>query len=185
MVGAVAAAVAMFILGFIFFSTPVANIARAGLDDNQAAAVQQSLAANLPATGTYFVPYPDTPAQNVMYSRGPIATVHYNSRGFATADPTVMVGGFIHFLVVALLMAAGLYTLSRYVLPFGEQMKLLILGVAGAVVFMRLRDPIWYHHGWGHAIYLLIADTVILLVAGFIILKLLPRTAPATATTEP
>ncbi|HEV2748710.1 MAG TPA: hypothetical protein VGW34_15620 [Allosphingosinicella sp.] len=175
LIGAVAAAVAMFIIGFIFFATPLYKIGARTADDAQAAAVQQSLAANLPRTGTYFIPSADTPEQAGMYSRGPVATVHYNSSGFSHSDPGVMIGGFIHMLIVALLIAVGLYTLSRYLPSFAERAKLLILGVLGATIFMRLGEPIWYHHDWAHAIYLLVADSVSLIVAGLIILKLLPE----------
>jgi hypothetical protein len=92
-------------------------------------------------------------------------------------------------LVVAVLMAMGLYILSRHVASFSERVRLLILGTLGATIFMRLGEPVWFHHDWGHAIYLFVADTVSLGVAGLIILKLLPRThlaaaAPADAPTD-
>ncbi len=183
LVGAVAAAVAMFIIGFIFFATPLQALGTDTVDNARAAAVQQAMAANLPGTGTYFVPSGDTPEQTVMYGRGPIATIHYNSRGYSHSDPAVMIGGFVHMLVVALLMAAGLGALSRYVPSFSERVRLLVIGVVAAVTFMRLGGPIWFHHDWGNAIYATIADGLSLIVAGLIILKLLPRTAPVPAGT--
>lgn len=179
LIGGVAAAVAIFILGFIFYATPLYKLGTGTLDNAQAAAVQQAMASNIPETGTYFVPSGDTREQSEMYSRGPIATIHYNVRGFAPADPGAMIGGFIHMLVVALLIAVGLYTLAPYVPRFAERVKLLALGVLGATIFMRLGGPIWYHHDWGHAIYLFVADTITLMVAGLVILKLLPRTEAA------
>jgi hypothetical protein len=182
-IGALAAAVAMFILGFIFFATPLNKLGSSTLDNARAAAVQESLAANILTTGTYFVPSADTPEQSTMYSRGPVATISYNTDGFAVADPGVMIGGFIHMLVVALLMAVGLYTASVYIPSFTDRARLLALGVLGATIFMRLGEPIWYHHDWGHAIYMFVADTVTLLVAGLIILKLLPRNMPVRTAT--
>ncbi len=189
LIGAVAAAVAMFIIGFIFFATPLNGIGTKDLPDPQAAAVQNALAQNLPETATYAVPSDATAGQTTLYGRGPIATIHYNTSGFAIGDPATMIGGFIHMLVVALLMAVGLYTASRYIASFTERVRLLVLGTLGATIFMRLGEPIWFHHDWGHAIYLFIADSVSLIVAGLIILKLLPRThlaagAPANAPTE-
>lgn len=176
-IGAVAAAVAMFILGFIFYATPLQKIATASASDAQAATVQQAMAANLPRTGTYFVPSADTQAQSTMYSQGPVATIHYNSGGFATAAPDVMIAGFIHMLIVAALMAAGLLMLSRRVIAFDEQFKLLVLGVLGATIFIRLGAPIWYHQDWTWAIYSFVADSISLIAAGVVILKLLPRHA--------
>ena len=175
LVGGVAAAVVMFIIGFIFFATPLYKLATASLDNAQAAAVQLAMAQNIPETGTYFVPSGDTPEQAGMYSKGPVATIHYNTSGYSIADPGAMIGGFLHMLVVCLLMAVGLYTLSLYIPGFGERVRLLVLGVVGAAVFMRLGEPIWYHQDWGHAIYLFIADSVAMIAAGLVILKLLPR----------
>jgi len=179
LIGAVAAAIAMFILGFVFYATPLMKLGSGTLDNVRAAAVQQALQANIPATGTYYVPSADTPEQTVMYGTGPIATIHYNSRGFSVASPSVMIGGFIHMLMVTLLMAAGLFTLSRYVTSFGDQVRLLVLGTIGAAAFMRLGEPIWYQHDWSHAIYVFVAESISLIVAGLIILKLLPRRAGA------
>jgi hypothetical protein len=101
-----------------------------------------------------------------------------------------MIGGFVHMLVVSLLLAAGLYTVSVYIPSFGERVRLLVLGVIGAAAFMRLGDPIWFHQDWSHAIYLFIADCVSLIAAGLVILKLLPRhgmqaqAAPTAAASE-
>jgi hypothetical protein len=188
LIGAVAAAVAMFIVGFIFFATPLNGIGMKSLPDPQAAAVQNALAQNLPETATYAVPSDATAGQTTLYGRGPIATIHYNTSGFAIGDPATMIGGFIHMLVVTLLMAVGLYTASRYIASFTERVRLLVLGTLAGTIFMRLGEPIWFHHDWAHAIYLFIADSVSLIVAGLIILKLLPRThlaaAPANAPTD-
>lgn len=183
LVGAVAAAVAMFILGFVFFASGIQNLAIGDVDNSQAAAIRQALASNLPRTGTYSVPDDSTAEQTVMYGQGPIATIHYNSSGFAIGDAGALIGGFLHMFVVALLMAAGLLTLSRYVASFGERVRLLLLGAIGAAVFIHLREPIWFHHDWTYAIYALIADVVTLSIAGLVILKLLPRAAAASSAT--
>ena len=175
LIGGIVAAVAIFILGFIFFATPISKLGTGTLDNAQAAAVQQSLASNVPSTGTYFVPSAETPEQSVMYSQGPIATLHYNSVGYAAADPAALIGGFIHMLVVGLLMAVGLYTISLYVPSFGERVRLLVLGTLGAIIFARLGEPIWYHHDWSNAIYLFVAESLTLIAGGLIVLKMLPR----------
>mgnify|MGYP000504074296 CR=1 FL=1 len=188
LVGAVAAAVAMFIIGFIFFVTPLQKIAVGSLGDLQAASVQSALAAHLPGTGTYYVPSGDTRAQSEMYARGPVATVHYNIHGFAPASSSAMVMGFVQLLIVALLMAAALYTLSRHVARFADQATVLGLFVVAVVGYLRFGEPIWFHQPWGYAIYMFVAECVSLGVAGFIILKLLlptsARAAPAGATSD-
>jgi len=185
LIGAVAGAVAMFIIGFIFFATPLHKIGLAGLTNDQAAAVQHALAANVPGTGTYAVPDGSTSEQTTMYGKGPIAVVHYNSGGFAVADPAVMIGGFIHMLIVAALMAYGLLLLSRHVTDTAEQFKLLGIAVLASTIYMHLGDPIWFHFDWAYAIYGFIADSISLGAAGFIILKLLPRAGSAAAAEPP
>jgi hypothetical protein len=181
LLGAAVAAVALFILGFIFHASGLQGIATGTLDNAQAAAVQQSLAANLPETGTFQVPSGGTSEQTVMYGQGPISTIHYNTSGFAIGDPGTLVLGFLHMLVVALLMSAGLGAISRFVTSSGERTRLLVLGVLGATLFIHLREPIWLHHDWTHFLYLFVTDTVSLIVAGLIILKLLPHGAAEAA----
>jgi hypothetical protein len=90
-----------------------------------------------------------------------------------------MIAGFVHMLAVALLMAAALGALTRHVGSFGEQVRMLVPAVVAATLFTRLGEPSWYHYDWGHAVYLFIADTISLTVAGLIILKLLPKAKPA------
>ena len=180
-IGALVAAIAMFIIGFIFFATPLARLGTANLEDAQAAAVQNALAVNIPKTGTYSVPGIDTPAQTNMYSRGPIATVHYNTGGFAATDPTTIVGGLVFNFVIALLIGAALIGIDRRVPDFGSRARVaVIIGVA-ASAFTHLSEPIYFHHDWPHFIYLFIADGAMLAAAGIIIAWFLPKSGAAAS----
>lgn len=170
-IGAAAAAIAMFIIGFIFYATPLARLAYGSIDNAQAAAVQQSLAANLPSTGTYSVPGVDTPETTIMYGQGPIATVHYNTSGFAPADPASLVGGLVFYFVVALLVGLALVGISDRVLDFGSRARLVVVFAVAASALMNLGEPIFYHHDWGHFIYLFIADAIMLAAGGLIIAR--------------
>ena len=187
LIGSVVAAAAMFVLSFLFFSTPLYRLAVANLDNNQAAAVQQALAANLPKTGTYHVPMPSTPEQTVMYGQGPISTVHYNIGGFPTADPAAIIGGLLLALVTALLIGAALAGIDRRVPDFSSRARLVLLFVTALSAFMHLGQPVMFHHGWGYFIYLFVADAIILGAGGLIIARwFLPRSsaAPANAPTD-
>ncbi|MBA3677384.1 MAG: hypothetical protein H0W74_08275 [Sphingosinicella sp.] len=170
-IGSAAAAIAMFIIGFVFFATPLAKLGMASLDDAQAANVQQVLAANLPKTGTYSIPGVDTPAQTNMYSQGPIATVHYNVRGFAAMDPAALVGGLVFNFVVALIIGAALIGIDRRVPDFSSRAKLVMIFAVAASAYLRLGEPIYWHHDWPHFIYLFIADAAILSVGGLVIAR--------------
>lgn len=185
-IGAAVAAIAMFIIGFIFFATPLARLGTVGLDDAQAAAVQQAMAANLPQTGTYFVPSVDTPAQTNMFSQGPIATVHYNTSGFAAMDSGALLGGLVLNFIVALLIGLALNVVAARTADLASRVRLVVLFALGAGIFAHLSRPIYYHHDWANAVYAFVAETVMLAVAGAILAWFLPvpRDAPADAPTD-
>lgn len=175
--GSVVAAVAMIVVGFIFYATPLGRLSYSTVANPQAAAVQQTLAANLPKTGTYFVPSPeDTPEQTVMYGQGPIATIHYNMKGFAAMDTGALIGGFVLNAIVALLIGAALIGIDARVPDFASRARLVLIFSVAASALMHLSAPIFYHHDWPHAVYAFIADAAILAVAGLVIARwFLPR----------
>ena len=170
-IGAVAAAVAMFVVGFLFFATPLYKIGSSTLGNAEAAAVQQALAANLPATGTYFVPGADTPEKTVMYGQGPVATVHYNIGGFSVADPATLIGGLVFEFVIALLIGLALLAVADRVHDFASRARLVVVFSVAAAAFIHLGEPIWYHHDWRHAIYVFIGNAATLVVGGLIIAR--------------
>ncbi|MBY8824844.1 hypothetical protein [Sphingomonas colocasiae] len=182
LIGSFAAAIAMFVTGFIFFATPLSYLAYGSADVQQQATVQQVLAANLKQTGTYTIPSAATAAGAVMYGKGPIATIHYNSGGFGVADPAVLISGFVHELIVALLMGFALLTVAARVPDFVSRAKLVVLFSVAGGVLAHLGEPIWYHHDWGHFIYLFVGDTAMLVVGGLIIARwFLPRAEPGVS----
>lgn len=185
-VGAAVAAIAMFLIGFIFFGTPLMKLGMASLGDTEAAAVQQTLAANLPRTGTYSVPSVDTQAQTNMFSQGPIATVHYNTGGFAAMDTTALVGGLVLNFIVALLIGLALNAVAGRVADLGSRVRVAAIIAVAASAFTHLGEPIYFHHDWGYFIYVFVADSLMLAAAGFILAWFLPsaRVAPGDAPTD-
>jgi lipopolysaccharide export LptBFGC system permease protein LptF len=185
-VGAAVAAVAMFIIGFIFFGTPLARLGMASLGDTEAAAVQQALAANLPRTGTYSVPGIDTPAQTNMYSQGPIATIHYNTSGFAGVDSASLISGLVLNFIVALLIGIALSAIADRVGDTGSRVKAAATIAVAVSAFNFFCKPIYFHHDWGFAIYMFVAQALMLVVAALILAWFLPRAriAPADAPTD-
>ncbi|HZG07723.1 MAG TPA: hypothetical protein VEZ70_01950 [Allosphingosinicella sp.] len=184
-IGAVPAALAMFVIGFLFFATGLQNIATGSLGDTQAAAVQQVLGSNLPGTGTFVVPNPNaSSAQNVMYGQGPIATIHYNMSGFSALDPKSVVGGLVLNFIVALLIGTALIGVDRRVPDFGSRARVVVILAVAAAALCHLKEPLFYHHDWGNSIYAFIADSLALAAAGLIIARwFLPKGDSAPAAT--
>jgi hypothetical protein len=181
LLGSAAAAVAMLILGFILFATPLARIGIANLDDARAAAVQASLAVNLQRTGTYSVPGTDTPAQTNMYSRGPIATIHYNTGGFAADETTMLVQGLVFNFIIAVLIGLALLGIDGRVGDFASRARTVAIVAVAATAFTHLGEPIYMHHDWAHFIYLFVANALMLVAGGVIVAWFLPVRAMAVA----
>ena len=188
LLGSAAAAVAMLILGFILFATPLAKVGIANLDDTRAAAVQNALAVNLQRTGTYSVPGTDTPAQTNMYSRGPIATIHYNTGGFAADETAMLAQGLVFNFIIAVLIGLALLGIDGRVGDFASRARTVAIVAVAATAFTHLGEPIYMHHDWPHFIYLFVADSLMLVAGGVILAWFLPvRTAvaPAAPAEEP
>lgn len=170
-IGSFAAAVAMFVTGFIFFATPIGMIAYSSANETQSAAVQAALAANLPQTGTYMVPDPSTQSGTTLYGQGPVATVFYNSKGFSLSDMSGIGYGFLQELIVCILLAAALSTLDRRIPDFASRAKIVVLFSIAASAMINLGNPIWLHHDWSYWTYTFIADAAMLIVAGLVIAR--------------
>ena len=174
--GAVAAALAMFALGFLLYGTPLQRLSHGTLDDNAATAVQQSLATAGLETGTYFVPNPTTSTQTSLYARGPIATIHFNERGYPALDAAALAGGLVLDFLVALLIGAGLIGLDRGGFDRKALARAVILFAIAASAYIHLSEPLLYHHPWARFLYTFVADAAVLALGGWIIARFfLPR----------
>lgn len=158
---------ALFLTGFIFWGTPLAGIAYSRTDGQPAANLQAALAQALTPTGTgvYIVPSPATSEGTVLYGKGPIAQVFFNTHGFPVADNGSLIGGFILALVVGVLIALALRLMAN---DFPARVKLTLLFALAAVLWTHLGQPIFNHAPWRYFIYLAFSDFVGLAVAGLI-----------------
>jgi len=161
-VGAVVAAITIFFLGFIFYAllgTTAWDIA----SPETAAAVQSALGGALPGTGNYPIP-----TDEEAFMAGPSAIVHYVAAGGAPSMAGAMIGGFVHFLVVAFLMALGLKAMGG---SFERQAQVVLWFGIAASVFMHLGDPVWYGFAWKASLFEFVADGVMFIAGGLILAK--------------
>jgi len=140
----------------------------------------------MPATGTYIVPNFQTPEGTVLYGKGPVATVHYNSQGFAIEDMSALLSGFIHEFIVSLLIGLALLGIAGRVADFGSRARIVILFSLAASALIHLGQPIWMHHDWRYAIYVFLADAAMLIAAGLVLARwFLPRAEAVRVAEEP
>ena len=175
-IGGLLGAVAMFLVGTVFWASPLNHLAYSTTDEARSAAVQNVLAASLPNTGRYMVPDPNTAGGTVLYGRGPVATIDYNTQGFSMSDPKAMIGGFVQEAVASLMIAFSLFAISARVPDFAARFRVGLGLVAAATVMITLSDPIFGHGPWGFAIYNLVACLAMLGASVFVITRwFLPR----------
>jgi hypothetical protein len=176
--GSVVAAIAMLITGFVYFAGPVALAGYSKADETQSAAVQSALAANLPLTGTYMIPNPSTDSGTTLFGKGPVATVHYNSKGFSLESMDGMIWGLALNFVAALLMAGGLSQLDRRVPDFGSRATVVVCFALACSALTTLGDPIYLHQDWTYAIFSFFGDALMLCVGGLILARwFMPKAA--------
>lgn len=177
-IGGIAAGVILFVAGFVFWATPLAELAYSDVDHARNAALQAALAQNLGegGTGTYIVPAHRTAEGAMLYAQGPIATVHFNTTGYSPDDMGMMVPGLIFAIVSGLLIAFGLAAVGGGGRSFASLARLVVLFSIGVTVWTILAQPIFNHFGWAHWIYAFIAETTSLILAGLAVARwFMPR----------
>lgn len=163
--GALAAAVVMFAIGFGFYATPLSKIAVSFTSDASGAAIQQALR-TLPADGFYAIPNPMTPVGAAAFPAGPTGFVHVNVGGRPLFDPLMLVKGFAHYLVVALLLTLGFRRIAH-----GSRSVAAVLVAAVAVVYIHLAGPIWWGYNWTTALFFAVADFCAILAGGLVVAR--------------
>ena len=186
--GGLVGGVILFVMGFIFWATPLGEIPYSRAGDPQNAAIQLALNQNLTPTGTgaYVVPMTQSPQGAILYAQGPIATVFFNTQGYSPDDMSMLLPGFIAALVAGLLMAFGLAAVGGGGRSFASTARLVVLFSLGFCVWEYLASPIFNHFGWTYWIYAFVAESVSLILAGLVIARwFLPRAQEAAHVEAP
>ncbi|HEX6375883.1 MAG TPA: hypothetical protein VFZ91_09185 [Allosphingosinicella sp.] len=184
LIGGVVGGIIIFIMGYVFWATPLGNIPFSHASDPQAAAVQTALAQNLTAggTGTYLIPDPRSREGAALYTQGPVATVSFNSGGFAPEDMSMLLPGFILAVVAGLLIAFALAAVGGGGRSFANVARLVVLYTLGFTVWECLTNPIFTHADWRFWIYAFVAESLSFILAGLVIARwFLPGRADAPA----
>ncbi|NWK94147.1 hypothetical protein DM806_00245 [Sphingobium lactosutens] len=183
LIGGLLGGLAMFITGFIFWGTPLSALAFSRADGQASANLQAAMAQALTPTGTgvYVIPDPATAQGTILYGRGPVAQVFYNSSGFPVMDGASLIGGLILSLVVGVVIALAL----RFALAdFASRVRVTILFALAAVLWLHVGQAVFNHAPWGYILYLAFSDFVALTAAGLIAAKLMEgKDSSATAGT--
>lgn len=188
LLGGIVGGFALYLVGYIFWGTPLSSIAFSTVDDGRSAAVQTALAQNLTenGTGTYVIPHPSTQQGTVLFGQGPIATVHFNTDGFPVVDTGALIAGLVLALITGIIIAFALRIVGEWVPGFADRARVAVLFALAATLYLDLGQPIFNHYGWRYFIYMFAGDFIGLAVAGLVIAKwFLRREAGAAAESPP
>lgn len=182
--GGLLGGIALFLTGFVFWGTPLSNIAISDVPEQASANLQAAMAQALTQSGTgvYVVPSPTTAAGTVLYGRGPVAQVFFNTAGYPVTDQSALIAGFILSLVVGVLIALALRAAAT---DFAGRVKLTVLFAFAAVLWMHIGQPVFNHAPWGYFLYLAFSDFVGLVAAGLIAARWFVPTARVEVTPPP
>lgn len=186
LIGSVLGGVAMWIVGFVFWGTPLSRIALSVPDDATGAALQAAMKQHLGALGggAYPVPWPGTEIGTTLYGQGPSAMIFFHPGGLPVVDGASLIGGLVLAIVCAGLIGVALHALRDRVTTFADRMRLVMWFVLAATLWTQIGQPVFNHMPWTYFVYLWISDVVALGVAGGIIARWFVPTPAARAGTE-
>jgi hypothetical protein len=172
-IGGLVGGLILFVMGFIFWATPLGEIPYSHTGDAQSAAIQLALNEHLTPTGTgaYMIPGHTSAGGAVLYAQGPIATVYFNTRGYSPDDMSMLLPGLIAALVAGLLMAFALAAVGGGGRSFAVTARMVVLISLGFCVWEYLAAPIFNHFGWRYWIYAFVAESASLILAGLVIAR--------------
>jgi hypothetical protein len=167
---------AMWLVGFIFWGTPLSLLALSRTDAPTTAAVQAALAQHLGplGSGAYAIPWPGTPQGTALYGQGPTAMVLFNTGGFANPDSASLIGGLV-LAILCVLLAGFAMRMVAAGLGFRDRLKLVVLAAVAVTAYSDLGQPIFNHAPWGYFFYLWLSDVASWVAAGAVLAWALPR----------
>jgi nitrate reductase NapE component len=185
LLGGLVGGVILFLIGFIFWATPLGGIAFQQASEPNNAALQIALAQNLTPTGTgaYIIPAHHSAAGAVLYAQGPVAMVHFNTQGFSPSDMSMMLPGFLFAVASGVLIALALGASGAA--SFAARARLVVYFSLAVTLWTILANPIFNHFGWGYWIYSFIAESTGLILAGLVIAKWFVAGPAASAEPAP
>lgn len=178
LLGGVLGGLAMWVVGFLFWGTPLSRIALSATDEPTSAALHAALAQHLGplGTGAYPVPWIGSAAGTTLYGQGPTAMIFFNTHGFASPDSAALIGGLVLAMVCALAVGFALRLVASG-LGFADRLKLVAVIAVAVTAYSDLGQPIFNHMPWGYFFYLWISDVASWLAAGAVLAWALPRPA--------
>lgn len=179
--GGLLGGLALYIVGFLFWGTPLSALALSRTQAQAGADLQAAMARALTPTGTgvYVVPDPATAEGTVLYGKGPVAMVQFNTAGFPVTDSGALIAGLVLALAVGLTIAFALRMVAGNV---GDRLRVGLLVALAAVLWLHIGQPVFNHAPWGYYLYRAFSDFIGLAAATLVAAKLMEGRASTAAS---
>lgn len=171
--GSLLAAIAMFLWGFAFWTSPLGKLAMAQGPDPERA--QAALAELFPADGAYFVPEPPEEEASATWierhRRGPLALVFVRHAGADPMSPLTFLNGFLHLLITCVLIAWLLGKVATALPSYGARAGFVVLAGFAAAFWGHAGDPVWFYNPWRYHLLAMAYDVVAWSLAGLLLAR--------------
>jgi hypothetical protein len=183
--GTIAATIAMFIWGAIFWMSPMPYSVLGRTADDAAAG--KALLEHFPANATYVIPGMYNPEDRLaaLHKSGPLAMVHLRREGSEVMEPAVLALGFLQELVTVMLMGALLALAGPSLPTYVSRVRFLTLAGIAAAVFTDLGAPVWWRHPWPFHLVSAVYTVTAWFVAGLVLAAVLPPRKGAVPSLVP
>lgn len=168
--GALLAAVAMFLWGFFFWGSKL--IDHFGhVTPEVETALTETLKANLTADAVYTLPDIKNGTEEEVMARasaGPFAMINFHATGISPMGTTLAMG-FAHMLITAAILAFFVQLTLPAAPTYVDRVKLVAIFGAAAAIYAHLGNPIWWHYPWSFSAMGALYDFVSYVIAGLIL----------------
>ena len=152
--------------------------------------VASHLKEKVSVTGVYFYPWFEGDDEAAIqatieqHQQGPIFQLVYRAQGLDPMSPRVYLMGFAQYFALALLAAVILTVASPQLTTFSSRYQIIVL-IALFVAIIDLTESIWFHHPLGYRLMLAGSNLASWLLAGLVLVAMIPGTSGGTSAHEP
>ena len=145
--GSLLAAVAMFIFGAVYWSSPIMGVGSRPIADDES--IQTLLNEAFPETGIYWVPgldlyYQDPDRYETLHESGPVVMLNVVHDPGAPMNAGAFAAGFLHQWVVCFLIGLLLARVAPALPGYGSRVGFVFFAGLVMALFVNLGAVIWW-----------------------------------------
>jgi hypothetical protein len=175
--GSLLAAVAVFIFGAIYWSSPIMGAGSKPIADD--AAAQALLKQAFPETGIYWIPsmdlyYQDPEGYEALHESGPVAMLNIVQNPGPPMKSGTFIAGFLHGWVVCFLIGLLLTMVAPALPDYGSRVAFVVFAGLVMALFVNFGAVIWWSMPLAFQLAEGLYNVVAWLLAGLVLARFIP-----------